>query len=124
MTLADGAPHDAFQAQDVWGGVQFSVASALKLAGKQQQAERLLNTVYDTLYHSAKIPFAAPEGFNGSAQVTERDLQALLSLNDEAAKTCLHALKAANALKEDGRVNPDLRFTKKAFISNFINDEL
>ncbi|GAM72929.1 hypothetical protein JCM19241_2384 [Vibrio ishigakensis] len=34
MTLSDGMPHEAFQAQDVWIGVQFSVATALKLSDK------------------------------------------------------------------------------------------
>ena len=62
MTLADGRPHDAFQGADVWIGVQFSVATALRLAGKQAQAERLMDAVYQALYSMAKIPFAAPEG--------------------------------------------------------------
>lgn len=124
MTLADGAPHDAFQAQDVWGGVQFSVASALKLAGKSQQAERLLNTVYDTLYHSAKIPFAAPEGFNGSAKVTERELKSLLSLSHEQARACLQSLKAIRALRSDGRVNPEIRLDKKRFMRCFESEEM
>ncbi|WP_261855979.1 non-lysosomal glucosylceramidase [Vibrio ruber] len=115
MTLADGAPHDAFQAQDVWGGVQFSVASALKLAGKYEQAETLLKTVYNTLYHSAKIPFAAPEGFNGSARVRASDLQTLLALNETEATQCFQALKSVGAMLDDGRVSPTLRAMKAQF---------
>ncbi|WP_038184773.1 GH116 family glycosyl hydrolase [Vibrio rhizosphaerae] len=124
MTLADGAPHEAFQAQDVWGGVQFSVASALKLAGKYQQAETLLNTVYNTLYHSAKIPFAAPEGFNGSAHVTTSDLQQLLGLNETEAARCLQALKSVHAMLEDGRVSPTLRAEKEEFMRGFVSQGL
>ncbi|USP15542.1 GH116 family glycosyl hydrolase [Vibrio gazogenes] len=124
MTLADGAPHDAFQAQDVWGGVQFSVASALKLAGKYDQAETLLKTVYDTLYHSAKIPFAAPEGFNGSARVTASDLQMLLPLNEAEANQCLQCLKSVHAMLEDGRVSPTLRAEKAEFMRGFVDKGL
>ncbi|WP_136482924.1 GH116 family glycosyl hydrolase [Vibrio sp. H11] len=119
MTLADGSPDEAFQAQDVWGGVQFSLASALKLSGKKQHAEHLLNTVYETLYLSAKIPFAAPEGFNGSYQVTTHDLMDVLSLHETDAQDCLYRLKNIDALRVDGRVNPDLRFNKAAFVQAF-----
>ncbi|MCZ8488906.1 hypothetical protein O9992_22150 [Vibrio lentus] len=47
----------------MWIGVQFSVATALNLAGKSRQAETLMDTVYTALYDCySKIPFAAPEG--------------------------------------------------------------
>ncbi|MGR5286295.1 GH116 family glycosyl hydrolase [Vibrio maritimus] len=108
MTLCDGAPHDAFQAQDVWIGVQFSTATALKLAGKQQQAEALIDSVYTALYHYAKIPFAAPEGFNCSVAVSQSDLVEQFGLAESAAEQWLQSLKATNCILADGRVNPDL----------------
>ncbi len=108
MTLCDGAPHDAFQAQDVWIGVQFSTATALKLAGKQQQAEALIDSVYNALYHYAKIPFAAPEGFNCSVVVSQCDLVEQFNVVETTAEQWLQSLKATNCVLADGRVNPEL----------------
>lgn len=108
MVLADGMPHEAFQAQDVWIGVQFSVATALRFAGKREQAEELINTVYGALYHQAKIPFAAPEGFNCSVSVSADDIQQEFKLNSIVAENWLAALKQGGMLLNDGRVNPDI----------------
>ncbi|GAM67106.1 hypothetical protein JCM19236_1614 [Vibrio sp. JCM 19236] len=68
MTLRDGMPHEAFQAQDVWIGVQFSVATALKLSDKPVLAEELMDTTYLALYSLARIPFAAPEALTPHAR--------------------------------------------------------
>lgn len=108
MTLADGKPHEAFQAQDVWIGVQFSVATALRLAGKTAQSEQLIATVYNALYHYAKIPFAAPEGFNCSVEVTVEELAKEFKLDSEGARQWLDMLKEQQCLLADGRVNPNL----------------
>ncbi|MCK6264037.1 non-lysosomal glucosylceramidase [Vibrio sp. ZSDE26] len=115
MTLANGAPHEAFQAQDVWIGVQFSVATALNLAGKHEQAKNLMNTVYTALYQYAKIPFAAPEGFNCSVAVDVLSLTEAFSIDAEVADAWLEGLKSANCLLSDGRVNPDLTTDSDAF---------
>jgi uncharacterized protein (DUF608 family) len=108
MTLADGAPHEAFQAQDVWIGVQFSMATALRLAGKNEQAQTILNTVYDALYNLAKIPFAAPEGFNCSVAVDEQSLVEQFGIDASTASTWLKQLVASGNLLADGRVSPDI----------------
>ncbi|MDG3085683.1 GH116 family glycosyl hydrolase [Vibrio hannami] len=108
MTLSDGMPHDAFQAQDVWIGVQFSVATALRLAGKNVQAIDVLDTVYDALYHQAKIPFAAPEGFNCSVQVTTGELMNQFDIEADVATNWFENLIASGCLLVDGRVNPDI----------------
>lgn len=108
MTLANGQPHDAFQAQDVWIGVQFSVATALRLAGKQAQAEDLMDTVYQALYHMAKIPFAAPEGFNCSVTISGKDIEQRFNVSGEVATKLLAQLKSEGHLLTDGRVNPAL----------------
>ncbi len=117
MVLADGMPHEAFQAQDVWIGVQFSVATALRLAGKHSQAQTLINTVYDALYHQAKIPFAAPEGFNCSVVVTVEMLQQEFDLSLEQAQLWLKQLKHDDCLLEDGRVMPHLSADNHTFAS-------
>ncbi|MCG9639346.1 non-lysosomal glucosylceramidase [Vibrio sp. Isolate34] len=117
MTLADGSPHEAFQAQDVWIGVQFSVATALSLAGKSQQAETLMDTVYTALYDYSKIPFAAPEGFNCSVSFDEKDLSESFSLSQNDAKKWLTALKLQKCVLSDGRVNPELTKDSDKFVS-------
>ncbi|MFB9136303.1 GH116 family glycosyl hydrolase [Vibrio olivae] len=122
MTLADGAPHEAFQAQDVWIGVQFSTAAALKLAGKQQQAETLVNTVYEALYAKAKIPFAAPEGFNCSVAVSGPALCDTFNIGPQQAQQWLKCLKRANWLFDDGRVNPNLPKDLTQFIASIGRD--
>lgn len=106
MTLADGMPHEAFQAQDVWIGVQFSVATALRMSGKNAQATELLDTVYDALYNQSKIPFAAPEGFNCSVQVTAGELANQLGITSDLASQLYKQLVAGECLLNDGRVNP------------------
>lgn len=105
MVLANGEPHQAFQAQDVWIGVQFSAATALKLANQGNKAEHLIDTVYEALYSGAKIPFAAPEGFNSSVIVTEPAMCCELDITPQQAKTWLTCLKTSKVLLEDGRVN-------------------
>jgi uncharacterized protein (DUF608 family) len=122
MVLADGAPHEAFQAQDVWIGVQFSVATALRLAGKTDQAEELMSTVYDASYKLAKIPFAAPEGFNCSVAVSAEDLAT--EFDQELPKACewLSALKLSGCLLEDGRVHPAITKDRSEFFELVKND--
>ncbi|CAE6920417.1 GH116 family glycosyl hydrolase [Vibrio sp. B1FLJ16] len=115
MTLADGCPHEAFQAQDVWIGVQFSVATALRLAGKQREAESLMDSVYKALYELAKIPFAAPEGFNCSVTVSHDDLAQRFGLTLDAASNVVNQLKNLGHLFGDGRVNPNLNPNAEEF---------
>jgi uncharacterized protein (DUF608 family) len=108
MTLENGMPHSEFQAQDVWIGVQFSVASALRLSDKNEQAVELMNTVYDALYNQSKIPFAAPEGFNCSVTVTVDSLRADFCLDSETAELWLKMLIEEDFVLQDGRVNPSI----------------
>ncbi|CAH6844878.1 putative Glucosylceramidase [Vibrio chagasii] len=123
MTLADGSPHEAFQAQDVWIGVQFSVATALSLAGKSQQAETLMDTVYTALYDYSKIPFAAPEGFNCSVSFDEEVLSESFKLSQIDAKKWLTALKLQKCVLSDGRVSPSLTKDSDKFV-NMLHGEI
>ncbi|GAM61873.1 hypothetical protein JCM19232_6178 [Vibrio ishigakensis] len=106
MTLCDGMPHEAFQAQDVWIGVQFSVATALKLSDKPILAEELMDTTYQALYSLARIPFAAPEGFNASCTVNE-ELLSSMGVHADESKAWVEVLKEQSILLTDGRVNPE-----------------
>jgi uncharacterized protein (DUF608 family) len=108
MTQADGTPCEAFQAQDVWIGVQFSVATALRQAGKTAQACELMGQLYDALYHQSKIPFAAPEGFNCSVVVTPADLEQAFELSEFQALGWFNQLREQGLLLDDGRVDPHL----------------
>ncbi|MGL6316182.1 GH116 family glycosyl hydrolase [Vibrio sp. WXL103] len=119
MTLANGLPHHAFQAQDVWIGVQFSVATALQLAGMRDQAEQLIDTTYRALYQLARIPFAAPEGFNASGVVSAELLVQTLDLSFEQAELWISALKEDDYLLSDGRVNPHMSQNLPDFQSQF-----
>ena len=107
MTNREGEPLEAFQAQDVWIGVQFSVATALWQAGKKSEFQELLETVYDSLYNLSKIPFAAPEGFNSSRTINTEELAKALDFSLEEASACLAELmKVDGFLLADKRVNP------------------
>jgi non-lysosomal glucosylceramidase len=66
LCAADGTSLDEFQAQDVWLGVQFSLAAMAHRAGLCADSWELLEVQYDNLYVKAKIPFGAPEGFNAN----------------------------------------------------------
>jgi uncharacterized protein (DUF608 family) len=66
----DGGALDSFQAQDIWLGVQYSLAAAATRAGDFQGAWELIEAQYDNLYRKARIPFGAPEGFNATVSAT------------------------------------------------------
>ena len=101
--LTAGAPKEAFQAQDVWIGVQYSNAASLLLAGEYDKFDELIHTLYDNLYLKAKIPFAAPEGFNRSCTLAVADLEAY---TDDSAKAqeLYGKLLAKGWVPEDARI--------------------
>ncbi|MCL2101989.1 MAG: non-lysosomal glucosylceramidase [Fibromonadales bacterium] len=97
----DGSPLDEFnfQAHDVWTGVQYSIATAMYMHGMKKEAEDLTETTFRNLYKESKIPFAAPEGFNGSCRLHACGI---------VSKTLLSDLKKSGALLSDCRISPDL----------------
>lgn len=104
MVQCDGQPMawDNFQAHDVWIGVQHSIATAMVQAGMDAQAKVLIDSMYRNLYLQAKIPFAAPEGFNGTCRVT---VEVLHAQGIKQAQSVINALTEAGALQADGRVD-------------------
>ncbi|MDR2579443.1 MAG: hypothetical protein LBC85_00415 [Fibromonadaceae bacterium] len=114
----DGSPLDEFnfQAHDVWTGVQYSIATAMYMHGMKKEAEDLIETTFSNLYNEAKIPFAAPEGFNGSCR-----LHAGVKINEKQkiTKALLVDLQKSGALLADCRVSPDLPRDLKKFESKF-----
>ena len=97
-----GAPKEAFQAQDVWIGVQYSNAASLLLAGEYDKFDELIHTLYDNLYLKAKIPFAAPEGFNCSCTLAVGDLEPYT----DKASTLYASLEQKGWVLGDARISP------------------
>ena len=112
LVRKDGSPLDEFnfQAHDVWTGIQYSLATAMYMHGMKREAEDLIEAQFRNLYKEAKIPFAAPEGFNGSCR---------LHVNDKIKKALLNDLKKAGALLDDCRVSPELPRELKRFEKSF-----
>jgi len=74
--------------------------------GMKREAEDLIEASFRNLYKEAKIPFAAPEGFNGSCRLQKGGI---------ITKVLYADLKKKGALLEDGRISPDLPRELKKF---------
>lgn len=117
----DGEPLDEFnfQAHDVWIGIQYSIATAMTLHGMTEEAADLIDSMARNLYDEARIPFAAPEGFNGSCRLHPEALQATFGLSLTAARKLHKALTKGGALLADGRISPTLPRSLQAFEETF-----
>lgn len=117
----DGSPLDEFnfQAHDVWIGIQYSIACAMTLHGMKAEAEALMDSMIRNLYDEARIPFAAPEGFNGSCRLHAESLQASFGLSATVAKKLHKELLSKKALLNDSRIAPTLPRTLSAFAKTY-----
>lgn len=117
----DGSPLDEwnFQAHDVWIGVQHSIALAMLTHGMSAEARDLQDSMYRNLYQEARIPFAAPEGFNATVRVKAGLLVEKLGLKDAAAKKLVAELVKGKALTADGRVTVQAPRALKDFSKKF-----
>ncbi|MFA6836729.1 MAG: GH116 family glycosyl hydrolase [Fibrobacteraceae bacterium] len=106
----DGSPLDEFnfQAHDVWIGIQYSLASGMILHGQFDEAKDLVNSMIKNLYEEAKVPFAAPEGFNGSCKLHPETLETKLKLSKNSAEALHKDLLKKFALLADSRISPKL----------------
>ena len=116
----DGSPLDEFnfQAHDVWIGIQYSIASGMILHKSFDEARDLVESMVQNLYDEAKVPFAAPEGFNGSCKLHEDALEKL-GVSAKDAKALIESLGKKGALLADGRISPKLPKNLAAFRKNF-----
>jgi non-lysosomal glucosylceramidase len=64
MVARGGKDLEIHQAQEVWLGVQYTLAGALVSVGMIEEFEELIAALFDAIYVDAKIPFGIPEGFN------------------------------------------------------------
>ena len=118
MVRRDGTPMewDNFQAHDVWIGVQHSIATAMVQVGMDDTAKDLIASMYRNLYQEAKIPFAAPEGFNGTCRLTVEELG---KVNASHPDTVIAELLQAGALQGDGRIAADLTKSLAEFTAKY-----
>lgn len=109
LVAKDGSTLEAFQAQDVWLGIQFSLAAVSADLGLDSESWELLEVSYHNLYEMARIPFGAPEGFNGSVVLTAPILAARLGLDAATARDVLQKLRALGLLSPDFRCDAKSR---------------
>jgi len=107
LVTRDGQPKEwgNFQAHDVWVGVQYSLVNAMLALNMQSQAADLLQACYRNLYQDARIPFAAPEGFNASCRF---DASAFCDGDNQQAEQLHQALLEQGLLYPDGRIAADI----------------
>jgi len=123
LVHVDGSPLDEFnfQAHDVWIGIQFSLITAMLMHGLKSEAEDLIESMVKNLYNEARIPFAAPEGFNGSCRLHPEAIEKNLNLSKANAVKLHKNLLSAKILLPDSRVSPkltrDLATFKKTYKS-------
>lgn len=117
----DGSPLDEFnfQAHDVWIGIQYSLVATMILHGLTREAQDLTQSMVRNLYAEARIPFAAPEGFNGSCRLHASALVEKFGLSETKAKSLHKDLHTTKALLSDSRISPELPREIKAFAKKF-----
>jgi non-lysosomal glucosylceramidase len=93
-----------YQAQDVWLGIQFALAAALVAAEMRTEAREIIDIACVNLYERARIPFAAPEGFNGTSPLNVVDVVRELGLTRESAGRVLEALRTTGIIDAASRV--------------------
>lgn len=110
LVHANGQPLDEgnFQAHDVWIGIQFSLMTSMALHGLQESLLELSESTYRNLYLEARIPFAAPEGFNGSCRLHISELEKKLGLNSDNALLLMQGLLQKKVLLADQRIASSL----------------
>ena len=116
----DGSPLDEFnfQAHDVWIGIQYSIASGMVFHKSFDEAREIVESMIQNLYDEAKVPFAAPEGFNGSCKLHEDALEKI-GVSLSAAKALVAELGKKGALLADGRISPKLPKNFATFKKSF-----
>ncbi|MDR1759395.1 MAG: glucosylceramidase [Fibrobacter sp.] len=117
----NGEPLDEFnfQAHDVWIGIQYSIATSMIMHGLKPEACDILESMVRNLYDEARIPFAAPEGFNGSSRLHPEQLEKNFGISKPVAKKLHQNLMKAAALLPDSRISPKLSRNLSAFQKTF-----
>lgn len=101
LVTAEGRSLPEHQAQDVWIGIQHSIAANLLDCGMLDEFDELIATVYRNIHVTAKIPFGVPEAFNGNRSFNAHYLVKYMGIARDAAESIALALKETGVLDED-----------------------
>jgi non-lysosomal glucosylceramidase len=105
MVARGGKDLDIHQAQEVWLGVQYTLAGALISVGMIEEFEELIARLFDAIYIDAKIPFGIPEGFNCVGIFIAEDLIRAGIEDKDLAGEIVQRLKRQGVLSCDNIVN-------------------
>lgn len=98
LVTKDGSSLPNFQAQDVWIGIQFSIAASMLDCGMLDEFNEFVRNIYRNVYNIAKVPFGVPEGFNCNNSVQPEDLTYALGLTGYRAKLIMDELAQSGAI--------------------------
>jgi non-lysosomal glucosylceramidase len=115
MVSKRGADCDNFQAQDIWIGVQFSIASLMVQNNMLEEFESYIEILYDAIYEKAKIPFGIPEGFHCSGLFIAEDLSRSGTIKHNARVKIIEKLKELDILDHSNHVNFEFVNSIKGF---------
>lgn len=104
LVTKEGSSLPDFQAQDVWVGVQFSIAACMLDCEMFGEFDELVRKLYDNIYDIAKVPFGIPEGFNCNNNLEEKDLVYALNVSNTQAEYLVERLKSLGVISADNRV--------------------
>jgi hypothetical protein len=93
--------------------------TAMMFHGLEKEASVLADSMIGNLYDEARVPFAAPEGFNGSCRLHPEALVAKFGLSAAAADKMHKELLKKGALLADSRISPKLPRNLAAFTKAF-----
>jgi non-lysosomal glucosylceramidase len=119
MVARGGQDLETHQAQEVWLGVQYSLAGALVSVGMIDEFEKLIARLFDAIYVRAKIPFGIPEGFNCVGIFIAEDLARADLKDQELRAKIVEWLKAAGILSGNNLVNFDAVADARAFAESW-----
>lgn len=109
LVRADGASLKEFQAQDVWLGVNFTIAELMREEGLHREYAHVMGQIFEIVYHFARIPFGIPEGFNcthsnsAADGVVQREIVERLLQHSRAISTDPSALAASPGFESNVR---------------------
>lgn len=104
LVTAAGESLPEIQAQDVWVGIQFSIAASLLDCGMYDEFNDLISAIYKNIYVTAKIPFGIPEGFNNNHCVIPEDITNYAGVPLDKAKLIVADLKKAGMLSDSSEI--------------------
>lgn len=104
LVAKDGSSLPDFQAQDVWVGVQFSIAACMLDCEMFGEFDELVCKLHDNIYNLAKVPFGIPEGFNCNDNLEEKDLVYALNISNSQAEYLIESLKSFGVISADNKV--------------------